>query len=798
MKSRAEWVVRSLAVAVVGMAGWCGAADYPIVMPRMGSVRATGGFWAAREATNRLVTAKANLKQSLDTGRIGNFENAAKKIRGEAHGPFKGIFFNDSDVYKVMEGMAYELAMCPDAEAAQELESLIGKVGGAQEPDGYLYTARTLGDRHERVGDHRWYCDDAHELYCMGHMIEAAVAHYETTGRDTFLKIACKAADMMRRTFGPGEGQIWFMPGHEEVELALCKLYRATGKKAYLEMAMDFLSTRGMPRDKRVGEVKRGFPDNHAYYQDHLPVREQKEAVGHAVRAGYLYTGMCDVGILSGDRTLLDAVDTLWNDIVTRKLYLSGGVGARPEIEGYGPAYDLPNDRVCLETCAAIANALFNERMFLRTGDSKYLDIVERIAYNGALCSISISGDEFFYPNPMASRGGYKRSKWFGCACCPPNVVRFIPQFIDWTYASDAKSETFYWNFFAETDADLGRVRFSQKTGYPWSGDAVLTVNPAKEDDAFALKVRIPGWARGIPAPGGLYAQTRPARVEDVRCQVNGTAVDVRPGRDGYVTIARTWRRGDTVSLRLPMVVKRIKTDDRVEQDRGRLAVERGPLVYCAEGVDNDGKAFNAVLPADTAFTESPIVIADTPMTALKGAGITLVPFFAWCHRGAGEMQTWFAANREIACGNSQGVFVSASHCWHLDSVAALFDGKLPRSSADESIPRFTFWNHTGTEEWVELELPMRKPVKSIEVYWFDDRHVNRGACALPERWSVQSRLFPGLPWTDIEGAAYTTVMDGFSAATFPKPVESEVFRIVVKSHPKLSVGMLEVRVKDK
>ena len=771
------------------------AADYPIAMPRMGSVKPTGGFWAAREATNRLVTATANLKQSRDTGRIDNFVNAAKKLRGEPHGRFRGIFFNDSDVYKVAEGMAYELAMFPDAAAARELEALVEKFGAAQEPDGYIYTARTLGNRHERVGTHRWYCDDAHELYCMGHMIEAAVAHHETTGKDNFLKVACKAADMMRRTFGPGKDQIWFLPGHEEIELALCKLYKATGNKKYLDLAMDLLSTRGMPRDKRVGERKRGFPSNHAYYQDHLPVREQKEAVGHAVRAGYLYAGMCDVGVMSGDDSLLRAADTIWNDIVTGKLYLSGGVGARPEIEGYGPAFDLPNDRVCLETCAAIANALFNERMFLRSGDARYLDIVERIAYNGSLCSISISGDEFFYPNPMASRGGYKRSKWFGCACCPPNVVRFIPQFINWAYASDAAKNTFYWNFFMENEADLGRVRLSQKTDYPWSGVATLTVNPARDGDEFTLKIRVPGWARGVPAPGGLYEQTKPSRAEDVRCTVNGKAVSSIPGADGYISVKRAWRRGDAVTLSLPMEVKRIKADDRVAQDRGRLAVERGPLVYCAEGVDNGGRAFNAVLPPDAELSPSPIVIANTPMTALKGAGLTLVPFFAWCHRGAGEMQTWFATSRETASGNSQGVFVKASCCWRLDTVDSLFDGVLPASSADESIPRFSFWDHRGTEEWVEIELPARTPVKSIEVYWFDDHHAGRGACTLPERWKVQSRLFPGLPWTDVADAKYTTVRDAFSSATFKEPIDSDSFRIVVKSRPKLSAGMLEMRV---
>ena len=787
---------------IVGLVAFCAgvalAGDYPIVLPKMGTVRATGGFWAAREATNRLVTARANLQQSERSGRISNFVNAGKKIHGEAHGKFRGTFFNDSDVYKVAEGMAYELAHHPDAADEATLEDLAKKFIWAQEPDGYIYTARTLGDRHERVGNHRWYCDDAHELYCMGHLIEAAVAHYETTGRDHLLKAVCRTADMMRTTFGTGANQIRFLPGHPEVELALCKLYRATGKRAYLELAIDLLGMRGLPKEARVGEVKRGFPNNRPYYQDHKPVREQHEAVGHAVRACYLYAGMCEAGVLADDKGLLEAVDALWNDIVTKKLYLSGGVGARPEIEGFGPAYDLPNDHVCLETCAAIAHALFNQRLFLRSGDAKYLDLIERIAYNGSLCSISIAGDEFFYPNPMASRGGYKRSKWFGCACCPPNVVRFIPQLINWTFAFHAAKNTYYWNFFLTSEADLGRVKFVQTTDYPWNGTMKLVVNPAKDGDVFNLKVRIPGWARGVPTPGGLYTQTKPSRAMEVCLTVNGRAMNGIHGRDGFLTVAgRAWKKGDVVELVLPMEVKRIKADDRVVLDRGRLAVERGPLVYCAEGVDNNGKAFNAVLPPEVTFTTAPIEIACTKMVAVKGGGLTLVPFFAWCHRGAGEMQTWFPVSREAASGNSQGIIARASHCWHLDTVEALFDGKLPASSADESIRRFSFWPHLGKTDWIEFELPMRRPVKGVEVYWFDDRHVRRGQCSLPASWKVQSRLFPGLPWTDVKDATYTTVMDGFSTATFPAAIESETFRICVTARPGQSAGVLEVRVKE-
>ena len=777
-------------------AGLAMAGEYPIAMPRMGTVKATGGFWAAREATNRLVTATANLAQSESSGRIANFENAAKKLRGEAHGNFRGIFFNDSDVYKVVEGMAYELALHPDPVARQTLENLITKFIGAQEPDGYIYTARTLGNRHERVGNHRWYCDDAHELYCMGHLIEAAVAHHETTGEDRLLKAVCKMADTLRRTFGPGKDQIRFLPGHPEIEIALCKLYRATGKKDYLDLARDLLDMRGLPKSARVGEVKRGFPNNRPYYQDHLPVREQREAVGHAVRACYLYAGMCEAGVLSDDQGLLDAVDALWNDIVTKKLYLSGGVGARPEIEGFGPAYDLPNDRVCLETCAAIAHALFNQRLFLRTGDAKYLDLIERIAYNGSLCSISISGDKFFYPNPMASRGGYGRSKWFGCACCPPNVVRFIPQFINWTFASNAAANAYYWNFFMTGEADLGRVKFAQTTEYPWTGKAKLVVTPAKDGDVFDLKVRVPGWARGVPAPGGLYTQTQPANGRDVVCSVNGRMLNGIPDAKGFLTIAgRAWKRGDVVELEIPMPVKRIKADDKIELDRGRLAVERGPLLYCAEGVDNGGKAYRAVLGADAEFTTEPIEIASTKMVAVKGGGLTLVPFFAWCHRGAGEMQTWFATSRAVLSGNSQGIVATASHCWHLDSVESLFDGKVAANSLGEGVPRFSFWPHKNREDWVEFELPMRRHVKGVEVYWFDDHHYRKGECGLPANWKVQSRLFPGLPWTDVKGATYTTVRDGFSVATFPEAIESETFRIVVKEQPRLSAGILEIKV---
>ena len=791
-------LLAALAAAAVSSAHAAApAGGYPVSLPRMGSVRPSGGFWAFKEKVNRESTCPSNVRQCRKTGRVENFKNAGLAIRGQKHGPFKGAFFNDSDVYKVAEGLAYELALFPDEGMRRDLDGLVENFAFAQEPDGYVYTPRPLKLRYERVGPHRWYCDDAHELYCMGHMIEAAVAHFETTGKRDFLDVARRAADMMARTFGAGEGKIWFLPGHEEVELALCKLYRATGDRKYLDTALTFLETRGMPVKDRRGVVKRGFPGNPAYYQDHKPVKAQREAVGHSVRATYLYSAMCDAGVLAGDADLLAAVDAIWNDMVSAKMHLTGGLGSDRRIEGFGKAYDLPNDSCYLETCAAIGNALFNERMFLRTGDSKYLDIVERVAFNAFPASTSLSGDEFFYPNPLESEGGRRRQKWFSCACCPPNIVRFIPQFITWAYARNDAENVFYWNFFLSSEADFGRVKFSQKTDYPFDGGATLEVSPAVPGDRFALKVRVPGWARGMPVPSRTYVQTVPSSAADIVCEVNGARVPSMPGADGFITIDRAWNAGDKVRISFPMDVKRIKADDRIAADRGRLAVERGPLVYCAEGADNASGVVKAVLPADAAFKTAKEEMCGLAYVSLTAStGLKLVPYGLWNNRKPGNaMQTWFPATREAAGANCDGIIVSASHCWHADTTDALFDRKIPSSSADETIPRFTFWPRRGTGEWVEIEFPQPRGVKALHVYWFDDATSGKGGCALPESWSVQWRMFPGLPWEDVKGAKYSTVRDGFSKAVLPGKFETGAIRIKIGLAPGRSAGILEAKV---
>ena len=664
-------IVLSLVSSLASLAAI--AADYPIRSAEMTKTRVTRGFWFDRLETNRTATLKSNWAKCNETPRIANFTNAANRTAGT----FGGIPFDDSDVYKVVEGTAYVLAEHPDPELEKYVTWFIGEVAKAQEPDGYLYTARTLG--YERMnwgkaegwhvgmmGPTRWSNIPAsHELYNVGHMYEAAVAWHQVTGRDDFLKIAEKNAALIGRTFGPGEFQLRDVPGHEEIELALCKLYRETGKRQYLDLAKHFVDARGCGPDRRVaavftqeGDLKKSeemmLPG--AYCQNHLPFVKQREAVGHAVRAGYLYCGATDIAALTGDRDYAAANDALWNDVVSCKLHLNGGIGARPKGEAFGQAYELPNDKdiapdlkadqTYLETCAAVALALWNDRLFRFHGESKYVDVLERTLYNGMISGVSLSGDEFFYPNPLACKGGYKRSKWFGCSCCPVNIVRFVPQIPSFAYATDGKG-TLYWNLFMEGEATVGGVKVACKTDYPWNGKAMLTVGGQQAYDnkgLRTLKVRIPGWAKGRPVPSDLYGQTVPSSVMGISVVVDGRAVNAVPGKDGYITIEREWKVGSTVEVDLPMPVKRIRAHAKVEADKGRLAVERGPIVYCAEGCDNGGKAYDAVLPADATFTDDTITIGDKTFPALKASnGLKLIPYCLWDNREPGnELQVWF------------------------------------------------------------------------------------------------------------------------------------------------------------
>ena len=807
--------------ALAAMPFWLFADGSAIRSPDITDVTVTGGFWLPRLETNRLVTLKANFEK-CELARIPNFRDAAE----HKWGTFRGIPYDDSDVYKVIEGAAYVLATHPDAELEKYVDGVNAAIAGAQEPDGYLYTARTLGFTKkgkdgkigfDRMGPARWsYLSHSHEFYNVGHLYEAAVAYWEATGRRTLLDVAVKSADLIDRTFGPAPSQLKDTSGHEEIELALCKLYRATGEARYLKLAQFLLDMRGAQSgDSRwgqlvsaqSGELVKGdeMEARGAYFQTHLPVTRQREAVGHAVRAVYLYCGMADVAALAGNDAYVEAIDALWENVVQKKLALNGSVGARRKGEAFGAAYELPNDTAYNETCAGIGNALWNWRMFLLHGDAKYIDVMERALYNGIASGVSLSGDEFFYPNPLASRGGYKRSKWFRTSCCPVNVVRFFPQIPQFAYAT--LDDAAYVNLFVESDATLklknGDVKLSQKTAYPWSGAVKIGIDGIAANDArgstlhsqlstlnFQLAIRIPGWCVGRPVPSDLYKQIVPGSPADFAVKVNGTAVKVAPVK-GYCVIERTWKKGDVVEIAMNMPVRRIKAHDKVAADKGRLAVERGPVVYCAEGADNGGRAFDAVIPADAAFADGTVEIGGTTFPSLKSSnGVTLIPYCLWDNRRPGnEMQTWFATNVWAVTDR----IVSCSHCNPSDGTDGLFSGTAPSSSNDRSIRRFTFWPHRGTEEWVQCDFKAPRAVSGVRVYWFDDTATG-GRCALPESWCVKWRSSDSSSWQRVD-AVCPIAKDGFCEVKFPSAIEAQAIRLEVALKQGLSCGILALEI---
>ncbi len=631
------------------------AADYPIQPARFAEVNFTDGFWAPRLEINRTVTIPFAFKQSEDSGRISNFEIAG----GLKTGTFCTAYgFDDSDVYKVIEGASYSLAARRDAALDTYLDDLIAKIARAQEKDGYLYTNRTINPAEplKMAGKERWSnLQDSHELYNLGHLYEAAVAHYQATGKRSLLSVALKSADLIARTFGPsGRKEV---PGHQEIEIGLAKLYRVTGEQRYLDLAKFFLDQRGNAAGHKLyGE----------YAQDHLPVADQREAVGHAVRAAYMYSGMADVAALTGDTRYLAALDAIWADVVGRKLYVTGGIGAAGQWEGFGPAYELDNATAYAETCAAIANALWNYRMFQLRGDARYVDVFERVLYNGLLSGVSMTGDRFFYPNPLASSGQHERSPWFKCACCPSNMPRFLAALAGYTYASSG--DGVYVNLFVQGDGRIrtggGVVELAQETAYPWAGAVQIRIKSTPRA-AWTLRVRVPGWAQNQPVPSDLYRYAEAPRPDDQwTLAVNGDLVATGLSK-GYACITRSWKSGDVVSLFLPMPIHRVVAHSAVKADAGRVAIERGPIVYCAEWPDNAGHVHNLVLDDKTPLVSEPrpdllngvtVIVGDALAYRLRDGKpvaekqrLTLIPYYAWAHRGAGEMDVWLARQPDRA-----------------------------------------------------------------------------------------------------------------------------------------------------
>ncbi len=648
--------------------------DYPIQGVPFTDVRLTDNFWLPRIRINQTVTIPASLARCESTGRVKNFEMAAQKT-----GKFCTMFpFDDTDIYKTIEGASFSLSLYPDAVMQLYLDSLIDKIAKAQEPDGYLYTARTIDPLHPHSwsGATRWSkeMEQSHELYNAGHLYEAAAAHYQATGKKNLLNIALKNADLVCAVFG--DDKLHVAPGHEVIEMGLVKLYRITGKKEYLQTAKFFIEQRG--HFKNYDSTSKDPYKNGAYWQNHIPVTEQDEAIGHAVRAGYLYAAMADVAALTGDEKLLNAIDKIWDNEVSKKIYVQGGVGAVPNGERFGDNYELPNTTAYNETCAAIANVYFNSRMFYLHGDSKYIDILEKSLYNGLISGVGMDGKSFFYTNAMQVHNSFthkelegERSGWFPCSCCPTNIARLIPSVAGYVYAKN--DVNLYVNLFINGSAGVAinnkKVQIVQENNYPWDGGLTFRINPTSPVN-FNLMLRIPGWARNEAMPTDLYAFTSPSD-KKVTITINGQPVDYTIEK-GYAIIKRTWKKSDVVIMNLPMEVRTVMANKNVKSDLGKVALQRGPIMYCAEWVDNNGRTSNLLLPENTSFTtefipgllngvmvlkaEVPAVTINTDGSAINTTkqSFNAIPYYAWAHRGKGEMTVWFPSavkNVEILAG---------------------------------------------------------------------------------------------------------------------------------------------------
>jgi len=745
-------------------------------------VKIESEFWSPRQETNRKVSIPHNLEKCR--GRIRNFAQAA----GDDRTPFQGHIFHDSDLYKVLEGVSYSLATHPDGELEARLDGIIDLIARSQQPDGYVNTWFTVKEPEKRWAN----LQGAHELYCAGHMFEAAVAHFRATGKRTFLDVACRFADYIDSVFGPGKRHA--VPGHEEIELALVKLWRATGEERYLNLARFFVDEHGRAEKRELFG---------RYCQDHLPISEQTEPVGHAVRFLYLFSAVADLAALDGNQGWIDAMERLWQNIVKKKMYITGGVGVQRHGEGFAREYYLPNHDAYCETCASIGMAFWNHRLALLHGEGRFADLVERVLYNGALSGISLDGTKFFYVNPLASRGNHHRQPWYGCACCPTNVVRYMAALGDSMYAGLAGGNGAcvlqYVGGSGLVPLREGTVRIIQKTRYPWEGKVEITLEP-RDAGEFTLQLRIPGWCRGA------------------RVALNGKPLELKP-LDGFVSLRRKWSAGDRVDLDFPMPVRRIESHPRVEENRERLAIGRGPIIYCLEDCDHSSPVDELALPAGAVL--DPEFEADLlgGVVVLKGEGlarriveagerglqvesrparITAIPYYAWDNREPGRMVVWLPVDlppgKEMKNATLALVATpSASHCNPSDSVQALNDGVLPGSSDDHNIPRFTWWDHRGTREWVAYEFKKPRTLSGAEIYWFDD--TGRGSCRVPESWRLLWR--DGTSWRPVKVTStpgYGVERDRFNRISF-EPVTTLALRIEVQLRPDASGGILEWRL---
>lgn len=794
---------------------------YPITPVPFTSVKVTNNsFWGQRLETSRNVTIPLAFSKCETEGRYKNFERAAKPSESYNVEKLMPLSFDDTDPYKTIEGAAYILQTYPDKKLTAYIDSVLDIIATAQEPDGYLYTARTQNPKHPHpwAGPKRWSAEEdlSHELYNLGHMVEGAVAHWQATGSRKFLDIAIRYADCVVKEVGANPGQACVVPGHQIAEMALCKLYLATCNKKYLDEAKFFLDYRGKTEIKQE------------YSQSHKPVLEQDEAVGHAVRATYMYAGMADVAALTGDTAYIHAIDRIWSNIVDKKLYITGGIGATSAGEAFGDNYQLPNMSAYCETCAAIGNVYVNYRLFLLHGESKYYDVLERTLYNGLISGVSMDGGGFFYPNPLESMGQHQRQAWFGCACCPSNICRFLPSLPGYVYA--VKDRNVYVNLFLSNSSTLSvagkKVALSQDTQYPWNGDIAIKVDDNKAGQ-FGMKIRIPGWVKGQPVPSDLYYYSDGKRLS-YAITVNGQKVDAQVTADGYYTINRKWKKGDVVRVHFDMDVRTVRANSKVEADRGQISIERGPIVYCAEFADNQADIMSLLCNQNPTFVEGKLAydsfIADSLKSKLslyktqtmntyathaqtlaydkqgalttQNATVTLIPYFAWNHRGSGNMKVWLPQDVKATRPSAPATLAAQAKVEFSCPVPArgsITDGLVPADENDRSIPYTHWWPKQNSTEWITYTFPEMKEIKTSTVYWYDDQPW--GGCKVPDTWKLYYQDEQG-SWQEVPNADAYPTKKGIACTVNFDPVKTRAVKLELKQPETASCGLFEWSVK--
>ncbi len=773
-------------------------------------------FWAPRIETVRTVTIPYAFKQCEETGRVKNFEIAADQADGSFCTQYA---FDDSDVYKVIEGAAYSLQVHPDSVLENYVDRLVQKIAAAQEPDGYLYTWRSIYDREKAAGvvkeptlgqfhrgsDTRWERVDqhSHELYNVGHLYEAAVAYYQATGKRALLEVALKNADLVDKTFGWGKMEK--ATGHQEIEIGLVKLFQVTGEKRFLDLAQFFLDVRG------YGDI---------YMQNHQKVKDQREIAGHAVRACYMYSAMADVTALKNTEEYMHALNAIWEDVVGKKMYVTGGIGSSGSNEGFTKPYDLPNYSAYCETCASIAFVLWNQRMFQLTANGQYIDVLEKTLYNALNAGLSLSGDRFFYPNPLESRKNVERSPWFACACCPSNVARFFPSIPGYIYAK--RGNEVYVNLFASSETtvqnvnsrlQLVNIHLSQETNYPWDGKVTITVEPEKPN-TFTLKLRIPGWAQGDAVPLDLYSFPKHDDSK-IFIDVNGKAQPVTI-RNGYAIMERKWKKGDIVELALPMPVRQVAANQQVEADADRVSLQRGPLLYCLEGKDQpDERVLNMLVSdlEDIPTNFEPDLLGGVETLGFDGflvkkktapdqgdlqkLKLKAIPYFAWANRGKDNMLVWLPAGFRAARSIAQPSITSNSKITASEGIkgdlACLADQWLPKNSNDEESQHVHWWPHFGTTEWLQYDFEKEEQVGTVRAYWFDDE-ASGGGCRIPKSWRVL--FLENGEWKPVYAPdGFKISKDGWNEVQF-EPVKTTALRLELICQEGVSAGLYEWEVK--